>query len=101
VDVYRSDFNAEREARQKIAGEKADLMDELLRLRKLDAGQHAGDRLNEAHHNQADRNARPAAGETARNLPTTNFVRETVHQVSYDSIVEIANVHSTDWVRLD
>ena len=36
IDVYRSDFNAEREARQKIAGEKADLVDELHRLRRHD-----------------------------------------------------------------
>lgn len=33
VEVYQTDFNAEREAREKIAGEKADLLDELQRLK--------------------------------------------------------------------
>lgn len=33
VEVYQMDFNAEREAREKIAGEKADLLDELQRLK--------------------------------------------------------------------
>ena len=32
--MYRSDFNAEREARERIAGEKADLAEELLKYRK-------------------------------------------------------------------
>lgn len=35
VEVYQTDFNAERAAREKIAGEKADLLDELQRLRQL------------------------------------------------------------------
>ena len=34
VEVYQSDFNAEREARERIAGEKADLLEELNKLRK-------------------------------------------------------------------
>ena len=34
VEVYRSDFNAEREARERIAGEKADLAEELAKFRK-------------------------------------------------------------------
>jgi hypothetical protein len=29
VDVYQADFNAERQARERIAGEKADLEEEL------------------------------------------------------------------------
>ena len=29
VEVYQSDFNAEREARERIAGEKADLEEQL------------------------------------------------------------------------
>ena len=33
VEVYQMDFNAERAAREKIAGEKADLLDELQRLK--------------------------------------------------------------------
>ena len=34
VEVYQSDFNAERQAREKIAGEKADLVEEIRRLKK-------------------------------------------------------------------
>ena len=34
LEVYQTDFNAERAAREKIAGEKADLEEELQRLRK-------------------------------------------------------------------
>ena len=34
LEVYQTDFNAERAAREKIAGEKADLVEELQRLRK-------------------------------------------------------------------
>ena len=34
VEVYQSDFNAEREARERIAGEKADLLEELNKLRQ-------------------------------------------------------------------
>lgn len=34
VEVYQGDFNAEREARERIAGEKADLLDQLDKLRK-------------------------------------------------------------------
>ena len=33
VEVYQTDFNAERAAREKIAGEKADLLEEIRRLR--------------------------------------------------------------------
>lgn len=33
VEVFQTDFNAERAAREKIAGEKADLLDELQRLK--------------------------------------------------------------------
>ena len=33
VEVYQSDFNAERQAREKIAGEKADLAEEIRRLK--------------------------------------------------------------------
>ena len=33
VEVYQTDFNAERAAREKIAGEKADLLDELQRYK--------------------------------------------------------------------
>ena len=33
VEIYQTDFNAERAAREKIAGEKADLLDELQRLK--------------------------------------------------------------------
>ena len=33
VEVYQSDFNAERQAREKIAGEKADLVEEIRRLK--------------------------------------------------------------------
>lgn len=33
VEVYQTDFEAERSAREKIAGEKADVADELLRLK--------------------------------------------------------------------
>ena len=32
--MYQSDFNAEREARERIAGEKADLLDQINKLRK-------------------------------------------------------------------
>ena len=83
--MYRADFNAEREARQKIAGEKADLADELNRLQLQQ--QNGGDNVRD-HHDDARRNANAAAaanaakpaGETGRHLPTTNFVRETAHQ---------------------
>ena len=34
VEVYQSDFNAERAAREKIAGEKADLEEEVRRIRQ-------------------------------------------------------------------
>jgi len=34
VEVYQSDFNAERAAREKIAGEKADLEEEVQRIRQ-------------------------------------------------------------------
>ena len=34
VEVYQSDFNAEREARERIAGEKADLVEEMKKLQK-------------------------------------------------------------------
>ena len=34
VEVYQSDFNAERCAREKIAGEKADLEEEVRRIRQ-------------------------------------------------------------------
>merc|ERR1712241_135924 len=33
IEVYKTDFNAERTAREQIAGEKQDLMDEIRRLR--------------------------------------------------------------------
>ena len=33
VEVYQSDFNAERQAREKIAGEKADLVEEIRRIK--------------------------------------------------------------------
>jgi hypothetical protein len=79
VDVYRSDFNAEREARQKIAGEKADLAEELQRLRQHE---REGNNVNDVHADDVAairRNPRPT-GEPPRLLPTTNFVRETAHQ---------------------
>ena len=34
VEVYQSDFNAEREARERIAGEKADLLDQINKMRQ-------------------------------------------------------------------
>lgn len=34
VEVYQSDFNAEREARERIAGEKGDLMEQVQKLQK-------------------------------------------------------------------
>lgn len=34
VEVYQSDFNAEREARERIAGEKGDLMEQVQKLHK-------------------------------------------------------------------
>ena len=43
IEVYKTDFNAERGAREKIAGEKADLIDEIRQLRS--SGAAAGDRL--------------------------------------------------------
>ena len=75
--MYRSDFNAEREARQKIAGEKADLAEELNRLR-----QHNGDIAFENPQIAATTNEVATARriETPRLLPTTNFVRDTAHQ---------------------
>ncbi len=33
MEVYQSDFNQEREAREKIAGEKADLEEEIRNLK--------------------------------------------------------------------
>ena len=33
VEVYQADFNAERQAREKIAGEKADLVEEIRRIK--------------------------------------------------------------------
>ena len=33
MEVYQSDFNAERQAREKIAGEKADLLEDIRRLK--------------------------------------------------------------------
>ena len=43
IEVYKTDFNAERGAREKIAGERADLLDEIRQLRS--SGAAAGDRL--------------------------------------------------------
>ena len=40
IEVYKTDFDAERCAREKIAGEKADLIDEIRQLRS-----GAGERL--------------------------------------------------------
>ena len=37
VDVYQADFNAERQARERIAGEKADMEEELRKLRRTAA----------------------------------------------------------------
>ena len=34
IQVYQSDFNAERSAREKIAGEKADLEEEVRKIRQ-------------------------------------------------------------------
>ena len=34
VELYRDDFNAEREARQKIAGEKCDLEEEIAKIKQ-------------------------------------------------------------------
>ena len=42
IEVYKTDFNAERGAREKIAGEKADLIDE---IRQMRSGVAAGERL--------------------------------------------------------
>ena len=39
VEVYQSDFNAEREARERIAGEKADLEEQLRKLGGLQTRQ--------------------------------------------------------------
>lgn len=78
VEVYRSDFNAEREARQKIAGEKSDLLEELHRLRN-----EGDNKFIPADVGDAAAARRPPArpqNETPRLLPTTNFVRETAHQ---------------------
>ena len=36
--MYQSDFNAERQAREKIAGEKADLAEEVRRLKNAQSG---------------------------------------------------------------
>jgi len=38
VEVYRSDFEAEREARQRIAGEKADISEQLEKINKSKGG---------------------------------------------------------------
>ena len=35
AEVYKSDFDAERRAREEIAGEKADLLEEIHRLKQL------------------------------------------------------------------
>ena len=35
AEVYKSDFDAERRAREEIAGEKADLLEEIRRLKQL------------------------------------------------------------------
>ena len=35
AEVYKTDFDAERKAREEIAGEKADLMEEIRRLKQL------------------------------------------------------------------
>ena len=75
--MYRSDFNAEREARQKIAGEKADLAEELNRLRHPN-GDIAIENLQIAATTNEVATARRI--ETPRLLPTTNFVRDTAHQ---------------------
>jgi len=78
VEVYQADFNAEREARQKIAGEKSDLLDELHRLKRE---QNGGDvRIEEVENPRRQQQPRGAV-ETPRLLPTTNFVRETANQV--------------------
>jgi len=57
-------------------------MDELNRLRRHDNDANiANDRDEARRNNAANVNAaRPAGGDTARHLPTTNFVRETIHQ---------------------
>lgn len=34
VELYRDDFNAEREARQKIAGEKVDLEEQVRKIKQ-------------------------------------------------------------------
>ena len=35
AEIYQADFNAERKAREEIAGEKADLQEEIRRLKQL------------------------------------------------------------------
>lgn len=80
MEVYQADFNAEREARQKIAGEKSDLLDELQRLKR----EQRGGVVETARIEEVEAPRRPpqrAAGETPRLIPTTNFVRETANQV--------------------
>ena len=47
IEVFENDFNAERAAREKIAGEKADLIDEVRRLR-------AGGLDRDVHHHRVE-----------------------------------------------
>ena len=54
VEVYQSDFHAEREARERIAGEKADLIEEVKKLPKRVGGGGGGGRAGAEEHGRAD-----------------------------------------------
>merc|ERR1712018_280453 len=70
VEVYQSDFNAERQAREKIAGEKADLVEEIRRLKNSHT--IVNPNMNEGlERNNTDREQR---------ILPTNAVRDTINQ---------------------
>eukprot|EP00096_Caligus_rogercresseyi_P000110 TRINITY_DN1030_c0_g1_i1.p1 TRINITY_DN1030_c0_g1~~TRINITY_DN1030_c0_g1_i1.p1 ORF type:complete len:444 (+),score=135.99 TRINITY_DN1030_c0_g1_i1:98-1429(+) len=78
VEVYQADFNAEREAREKIAGEKADLEEELRKLKNSGAS-----RTTKEEQRNMDRflatdtlpGTAPALRNTINNLADNNFPR--------------------------
>ena len=84
VDVYRADFNAERQAREEIAGEKADLQDEVRRLKELNE-HRAEARPAAAMANQAQaqthnrRSPSPRAQRRHSPVLATNAVRDGVN----------------------
>merc|ERR1712223_2366283 len=72
VEVYQTDFEAERAAREKIAGEKADVVDELQRLKAATGHKLQKETGLPEHVVEFNRNQRPEVA--------TGTVRDAVNQ---------------------